>query len=570
MSTRGGWILKYLAIGAVATLALQLPVAAEVVKKHPRVAQLEDALRESASVYLKARLPDSPFLVSVSVDPLRRASTSTGAGQREQLPFIDAAVEEMQDEWDDPQVTLQELIGRSNKISVSIALSTALTDNETIEVKEALMQSLHLLPARDEIKVNLRTWSSSSNKWFYPALAGALAFIMLAGFFVVLRATTSRLATALATHKPAGAGGAAPIVSAPMPSSGGFSRGDAGSTTIKGDVNLSDPMKARELMVGFVEQIQARPLFPSLAAIIELETYGKTNPNGLGAVIGELPEALKIRLYSLGSSKVWFTALNAPGLLTMRELELVQRIVREPLSGRTRAVEEMLIRVWRLGAELPTFLRTLPKDTAMAILAALPKGVAISAARRALPGAWAELLDPAFSPKALKDADAVKIAEQAESVRPLANITDFLRLKQEHELREHLRVASLEEEREVYLASRPDAAIHSMRPPFYVVLEASDEQLKDLVPRVKVEQWALALFNVERPLRAKIQAHMSEKQNFLLVERLKALDSASAAPEDVGEAREALGRLFKMLQPAETPKIAAVKTEAPRAVSKAA
>lgn len=562
MKHRGVAILKQLIFTGFALISLRTEVLAEVIQKHPRVAQLEDSLRESASVYLKARLPDSPFLVGVSVDPLRRNTSSSPNTQQEQLPFIDPNADDIRDEWDDPQVTLQELIGRSNRITVTIALSTPLTDAETLEVREALLQSLHLLPARDEVKVNLRAWSSSSNKWFYPALAGALAFIMLTGFFVMLRSTTSRLATALASQRGPTAGAATPLVASGMPSSGGNARADSGSTTIKGDVSLSDPIRARELMIGFVDQIKARPQFPSLNAMIALESYGKLNPAGLGAVIGELPEALKIRLYSLGSSSVWFASLNSPGLLSMRELELVQKLVREPLSGRSRAVEEMLIRVWRLGAELPTFLRTLPKDSAMAILSALPKGIAISAARRALPGAWAELLAPDFIPKALNDEEATRIASQAEVARPLADISNFLRLKHEHELREHLRVASVEEEREVYLASQPGAPIHSLRPPFYVVLEATEAQLKDLVPRTKVEQWALALFNVDRTLRSKVQAHLSEKQNFLLVERLKTLDTAWPSPEDVGEAREAIGKLFRMLQPAEM--------EGPSVLSKAA
>ncbi|MFN7685969.1 MAG: hypothetical protein ACK5QT_11230 [Oligoflexia bacterium] len=537
-------------LALLASQAVGIPSAqAETVKKHPRVAQLEDSLRESASLYLKSRLPESPFLVNVSVDPLRRNSSGSSRDQQEKLPLLDPTYDDMQDEWDDPQVTLQELINRANRITVSIALSTILTDAELIEVKEALTQSLHLTAARDEIKIEIRKWSSTSNRLFYIVLAVTVIFVMLTGFFAVQRSMVGKLASALASQKPAAqAGGGSSVVAAPVSSSSPVGRGDGGAATIRGDVNLSDPIRARELITGFVAQLQARPHFPTLTAMMELEAYGAKDSAGLGAVIAELPEALKARLFALGSSKDWFTALNTPGMLTLRELELVQRLVREPVSSRSKVVEEMLIRVWRLGDEMPVFLRSCPRDQALAILASLPRGMAVSVARRAFPGAWAEILDPSFAPKPLKDADAQKIADQAEAMKPLSNLADFHRLKQENELREYLKTSSVEEEREIYLAYKPEGALQAMRPPFYVVLEASEQELMELVPRVKVEQWALALFNVDRPIRAKIQAQMTDKQKMLLGERLKTLDSVGVSPFEVGEARESLGRLFKQLK----------------------
>ncbi len=42
---------------------------AQEIMKHPRVVELEDGLKNSAADYIKARFPESPFMVTVKVDP---------------------------------------------------------------------------------------------------------------------------------------------------------------------------------------------------------------------------------------------------------------------------------------------------------------------------------------------------------------------------------------------------------------------------------------------------------------------------------------------------------------------
>lgn len=530
---------------AIATLGvLSNHAHSEALQKHPRVAELEDSLRESASLYLKARFPERPFLVSVSVDALRRSTGKSQNFNQETLPYFDPTVEEIQDEWDDPQISLHQLLNRTNKISVTVSLSNTLSDNESAEVREALMKSLHLIPARDEIQFTFRSWGSSSERWLYPLLAFGICFLFLIGFFLIQRSGVSKIAHALASQKASSSAPvSAPVMNSPV-SAPTASKGET-NTNVRGGVQISDPMRAKEMMVKFVDQLAKKPQFPTLASMILLEKYGSENPAGLGALIGELPESVQNKLYSFGSSEYWFKALNSPGMFTMQEIEIMQRLVREPTTGRTPAVEEMIIKVWRLGDQIPEFIRNYPRDVSLTILHALPKGVGISAARKAFPGAWADLLDPNFGPTTIPEAQAKEIGMRAEQVRPLGNIDDFRRQKSESELRDYLLIASPEEEREIYLASRPDAAIHRMRDPFYVVFDAEDDMLKDFVPRLNPEQWALALFNVNRTNRKKIQGHLGEKQNFLLMENMKRLDAMNPDVFTVGETRERIAGLYK-------------------------
>lgn len=535
-------------LGLITTLILfSLGAYAEDQQKHPRVAELEDNLRENASVYLKTRFPNRPFLVNINVEPLRRSTGKNLAVDVDALPYFDNASEEIQDEWDDPKVSLKQLLYRTQKVKLEVLLSSALSDNETAEVKESLMKTLHLIPARDEVQFNFRSWGGSSDRWVYPLIAIGLALLFLCGFFIISRSGVSRIATALKEQKisTATSSGSGSMATLGMPSPTITSNFGSGQTTVRGGVQVNDPIRARELMGKFIDILLKNPNFPTLQSIMILEEYGEKNPVGLGAILVELPLTLQTKLYSFGVSECWFKALNAPGMVSMEEIEVLQRLVRQPDTGRSMATEEMIIKVWRVGPLIPDFLRTYPRDISMTILSHLPKGVAISAARKAFPGAWADLLDPSIRLAVIPDAKAAEISKNAEDIRPLGRLEDFKKQKSESELFEYLKFASPEEEREIYLASKADSMIHQVRPPFYSIFEESDDLLKAFCTRITPDQWAFALFNVERGSRRKIQSFLGEKQSFLLMEMIKNLDRSPPEKERVGEAREGIARLFK-------------------------
>ncbi|MEN9723321.1 MAG: hypothetical protein RJB38_1307, partial [Pseudomonadota bacterium] len=548
------WIFG-IAIAGILTLLPSFSLAESL--KHPRVAELEDSLRETASVYLKTRFPDRPFLVTVSVDPLRRSSAKQQQ-EKESLPYFDGSIEEIQDEWDDPQISLKQLLNRTQKIAVAIQMSSILSDTEVAEVKDSLMNTMHLVPARDEVQFSFRKWSTSSEKWVYPTIAVGIALLFLVGIFIIQRQSVARIATALKENKASGGGGGVGVASMGGGASmGGLAGGLAGGSSItgggsasgvvtgpRGGMQVNDPIRARELMVEFVKMIQAKPVFPTLDSMILLEDYGARNAPGLGALLSELPSAIQTKLYTLGTGDCWFHAMNAPGMFGMEEIEIMQRLIREPETGRSAAMEETLIKVWRLGDQLPEFMRSFDRDQGLALLAHLPKGLAIAAARKAFPGAWAGLLDPKVSFKPLSETKLEEISKKAAEARALGKLSDLKWQKTEAELLEYLRSATPEEEREIYLVSKEDSIIHKVRPPFYAVLEAEESALKDFCPKVAPNQWALALFNVDREVRRKIQNTMGEKQTFMFVETLKQLNNASPSKKELGSIRETIAASF--------------------------
>src|SRR5690606_28856199 len=151
--------------------------SAQEIVQHPRVAELEDHLKQVSATLIKTRFPDLPFVVSVIVDPLRR--TPMVESGSDVLPWVSLQHEELLDEWDDPNSTLYELQNRVTRIQVEINVPLQISDTEIAEMREALVKNLRLIPARDLIVVERKEWSLNKTydspwpKW------GAVALLIL-------------------------------------------------------------------------------------------------------------------------------------------------------------------------------------------------------------------------------------------------------------------------------------------------------------------------------------------------------------------------------------------------------
>jgi hypothetical protein len=536
--------MKKIFLILIATLAAQA-AHADSIGKHPRVAELEDSLREQASLYLKARFPDQPFLVNVSVDPVRRVTGKLNDDKGEELPYFDSAENELTDEWDDPNVNLHQLLLRTKKVVVETYVSENVSDGERAEVKDALYQSLHLVEARDEVKVETRKWNTTRVYTYYAVAALAAMLFFLIGFSIIQRSGYKRLAQTLGNFQataPANASvqsGGGNSIAAPTNDSG-MGR----ETTVKGGLEFSDPVKAREMMARQVEVVKTLKCFPTLDMMIQLDRYGKNDAHALGALLHELPPAMQKKVFANGAESYWLQAMLEPSTFGMEQLNLFQRLVRDASAVENAHVNEMLIHVWRVGADLESFIRTLNRDTALSILSLFPKHIAIRVARKAFPGAWADLLDSNYKALEFTPEHAKEVTNRALKIRPLMDLSKLSQYKNETEIMEYLKVATPEEEREIYLASKSDALFQKTRPPFYLVMEGTEPQLKEFVGRFNPQQWTLALFNLARSERSKIQDQMPEKQRFLFLERLKQFEQQHPDPIQVGQIRELIARRF--------------------------
>lgn len=272
-----------------------------------------------------------------------------------------------------------------------------------------------------------------------------------------------------------------------------------------------------------------------------------------GAFLVEFPLELQTQIFSYSLGHHWMEAFVAPGDVSARSLEIAQRLARVPRAGSNRAFEDLSIALWRLDKDLVSFLKEIDVEVAFSLLYKLPKNLSLSTAQKAFPGTWGRLLDPKFKAVSISDEEVKLHLKKAKEYKAWHKFSLLDAYKQDRDLLKYLSHADPAEERDIYEASAPESFIHSVRPPFYKIFDLDDEALKALVPKVSLDQWALSLFNVDRPSRRKVETHLSEKQRFMLIEKLKAFDQHSPGNEQIGAAREFIGRTYQQLGPSVAP-----------------
>ncbi|MBK7842409.1 MAG: hypothetical protein IPJ71_01745 [Bdellovibrionales bacterium] len=533
-------------LSSLLPLAVMIPsgVWAQNDTRHPRVAELEDQYKRQAMDFLKSRFPHLPFSVVVSIDPLRRVSADNYQAKQEALPYYLLQDEEIRDEWDDPNATLYVLSRRIKSVQVSVSVPSSVADEELSEIKETLISSLRLVPARDKIEILKRSWSGLPNFSVYAGIGLAAILIFLLGLYAITRMSLRRmtrsfseLQTSLGSKNSQASVSPPPVVS--------MADENKNSGMGGGEFRFTDPIKIREVIAGRVHELLYSDEFPRLEDIVNLDRFAQNDSRSTGALISEFPLDMQRRLFSLGRGEYWMEAFIEPGELVPQCLEILERLCRVQKSKRGKEWEALLIQIWRMD-ELTRvrFLRTIEQEESMAIVHSMPKNVSVPTARQAFPGSWGAVLDPQFRPTKVTVERIKKIGEKAMEILPPVPFEILETYRQEKDLIAYLNVSDVAAERDIYRASPETAMIHRIRPPFYRVVQDDKAHMEQFVNMISLDDWALALFNVNRSERANIDRHFSNKQKFIFIEKLKALDSRNPELRQIGLIRERIARSY--------------------------
>lgn len=519
---------------------------AQEIIQHPRVAELEDHLKQVSATLIKTRFPDLPFVVSVAVEPLRR--TPMVEPGREVLPWVALQHEELLDEWDDPNSTLYELQNRVTRIQVEINVPLQISDTEIAEMKEALVKNLRLIPARDFIVIERKEWSlyrNNDSPW--PKWGAVALLVLLVGLFVIQRLNLGSLSKAISQIGPRGGGAEAGMVAAPVPLNSDSHSDSRGGGAWAQDVNFRDPIKTREIIFQKINDLVANETFPLLDDLTELEAFLKRDPAQFGALLLEFPLKSQRKIFSLGRSRDWFKAFAEPGNLGSECLNVIEKLQRVRPEGINRAWEDLRIQTWRLAEKGPEFLRSMGQEDAFVLLQGLPRFVSIPMAREAFPGAWGKLLDANTETKILPDDKTEKYLAKALELAPRFSFKTLESYRREKDLLDYLKVASVEEERDIYRILEDE--LRAIRPPFHAILEGEDWHINALLARITLRDLALSMFNVPKHMRIKLESVLTSKQKFMYYEQLKYLDQNHPDPQHIGHMRERIARIYSELRP---------------------
>ncbi|MCB0391397.1 MAG: hypothetical protein KDD58_08900 [Bdellovibrionales bacterium] len=518
--------------------------------KHPRVAELEDKFKSDAMDYLEARFPGLPFSVSVSIDPLRRSFGSNYNIKGEKLPFYALEEEEIQDEWDDPTVTLYSLSNRVKKIKLTIQVPSGIKDEELADIKTNLSQILRLIPARDDIEVVKREWNVFPKLKWYLAIGLSSIFALLMGLFFISYISVRRVTKSLESIQAnTTSGSGMGNMPASMPNID-LDKMTSKSQGPSGDIKFNDPIKIREVLDTRVAELVANKKdILRLENLILFDKFAQENPRAFGSLFLLFPTELKRMLFAYSNGKHWMEALTEPGEMNMKCLEIMEELGHVKTTDFREFWEKLLIQVWRLDSDFNavSFLKIIDMQSSLTILAGMPKFISLRLGREVFPGNWATLLDSTYKFKKLSEKECEELYKQSLEMKPLAKLEDLDVFKKDRELIKFLKTADIRTEKEVYSAVPKDSMLHMLRPPFYVVFEQEDVVLKKLVQQYSIMEWAVALFNVPRDQRFKIENLFDEKEKIFYLEMLKGLDKNRPDPNKQGELRSRIANDVTMV-----------------------
>lgn len=526
-------------------------IASAQVSRHPRVAELEKTLAKEGLELLKGRFPDKPFLIKVKIEAMFRDANRRDLAQ-EKLPYMDLSGEEVVDEWDDPNTSLSTLINRVRKIHVNASIPSGLSDDEVAELKETLMSSLGMIEGRDSIEINKRNWGALDKP--ESSLNGETVAWTAAGWILLVSAligsawfATARIGRSLKEAQKMNEAGSNSAGSLGPGVSFADSTKRESNSGRGGDIRFTDPVKNREIIAGSLRVLAGHPSFPGLEDMQIFHRFGTENPSEMGALLSEFPVELRMKVFGYSYEEFWLKALTEPGEITSASVELLNRCLRIQRNDTDLEFQELLVLVWRLDNKASEFFGGVDQNEAFAILSGIPKAISLKIARESFPGSWGQLLDSGFNPMPIPAKRVSQLKAKALELFPLRDMSLLKKFKRESDLLEFLKTADPGTEKEIYKVSGPDSMLSEVRPAFFRIFEQSEDHHLKLVSKLRIEEWAQALFNCARDDRRGIEKHFSDKQKFRYMELLKSFDGNSPDPEAIGEIREKIARISQEL-----------------------
>ncbi|MDQ3232273.1 MAG: hypothetical protein M3Q07_10665 [Pseudobdellovibrionaceae bacterium] len=532
--------------------------------KNAKVAEVEAYLNQKVITYVNSRFPNMPVLVFLQVEPLRRSNSTLSENiAKDILPYFAEAKVDNIDEWDDPNKTVHDLLPRIRAVQIKITVPDVVTNEELFEMRDVLYSNLGLIGGRDKIDFERKNWHKDAKFPYELVSLVALAVaILLVGLFFIMRGLATSLRKALAEGPTQNKGGnsnaAAMAMAAQPPPPRDKNVGGAGNLQVNDSLRLAD--KIDELLLKLNED----PAFPTLEDMIDFEDKVIEDPAFVGTIMQEMPRKMQEEIFRRGSSPKWLDAFFLNSTLDIDKYQFVLQLSYRKRDPAGKIWQELLISMWRLGEDLTNFMKTIEQRDALGILAWMPTRISIPTAREAFPGGWGILLKSDFKPSPLPEKMVLDLMEKVTSRKPFNAMDMVNRYRHERGLLDFLRICTLEEERDIYRASKGDAGIHLLRPPFYPIFEGAEEDLKALADLVTGPDWGRALFNVDRSLRSKITQYFNDSKNYQMIETLKQCDQGGITMNEVGQMREKIARIYaKNLQMKQNTKATAPKAVKP-------
>ncbi|MBC99084.1 MAG: hypothetical protein CME63_15190 [Halobacteriovoraceae bacterium] len=509
-----------------------------------RVLEVEESIKADIVDYIERVMPEAKYTMKVKVYPLRRNQTQQGSPTAA-LPYMDLDEEYVVDEWDSEDTSLYTLYSRIKKVEVDLLIEKGIQIENQRSFLDLLFTEAHLIPGRDNVRLDTFVASRRVKDFDWKQYKDELLIGILLISLCIFGYLISNIGIVLAkrnmsdqTKKGSSSENLreSPQVTSRSARVGSESFQSSVTTQAGGDFFIQDPTKISETVNKKVEQLIQSEMFPTMNDMVILEELAQNDLSSFSFLVYELPLEIQKKVYSYGRNQRWFKGFSHVGIPGKDVLITLDLMLRDRNIHFNPSFERMLISLWRLGDGAKTVLKGLSKDKSIKILSLLPKQSAIPVARELFPGSWGQLFDSHENKCFLKDSECESLFEQAVSKNSLFNYQALKDFKNRKDLLVYLDTVGPKEEREIYSVLGSETDVQSIRPPFYKIFDLKEDEAKAIKEEFSLEQWAMALFNVDHGDRDQIVKHFDDKESYLFSSYLKMFGERS---ED-GFAREQL------------------------------
>ena len=529
---------QILALLAIGLLSLASYAQGQNQKKS-RVIELENYLTNQSVTFIKARFPDQPVIVSASVIPLLRSQQEVKILNQDIIPFDLTEGDEFVDEWDNPRKSIIDLFVRVQSISVDVTTSNSITESETVELRDALVRHLKLIPGRDQVRFERRDWAQEKEiSWADFVVLITVLMLFLPAMFFSMRSAAKKVSQGInevTAKMGSGPSSGASTSNTPAPKA---STSTNNRSAPSGNLQFNDPIKIQEKLLPIIAKLSTDKNFPDFEDYLKLNTRISQTTQQTGAIICSFPPHIYEKLFALSHGEPWLLALTEPSEISMEDFSLLSRMAAKDRSTTNPRWEILLTCLWRMGDDLASFLQSVPQEEALSILSHMPSNISIPFGKRALPGAWAALLDSNNERPILSNTRIEQVLSKILATHPMRDPGMLNKYRHERGLLDYLSTATIADEREVYEASNSDSTIHELRPPFYIVTNANPETFSEFAQKFTMDHWAMAFYNIDRSKRQIFDSVLTDKQKYLFIEELKRLDRQGVSEAEVGNMRE--------------------------------
>ena len=159
--------------------------------KHFRVVEIENFLTKKVEKIYEARFPGQPYLIDVTIEPLRNINRDRYSLDEDGLPYFEVEQQYI-DEWDDPKVSNYQLLSRVKKINIGIHLPDSIPEKNIDDFKQSVYKNLNLIAGRDSIELKRKNWMGDKLPIKELGIYTSLILFSLLGLWLILRLSLGR------------------------------------------------------------------------------------------------------------------------------------------------------------------------------------------------------------------------------------------------------------------------------------------------------------------------------------------------------------------------------------------